>query len=153
MSREQLLVIEDSPEDFDIISRALRRSGFSGELRQCVDGDEALALLHGLKAVTEQGRSSYPRLIILDLNLPGTDGRAVLEEIKSHSELKTTPVVVFTTSADPKDVETCYRLGANSYIKKPVDPEELTQAIDILRRYWFDTVTPPDDTAQIRKTL
>lgn len=149
-SREQLLVIEDSPEDFDIITRALRRGGFVGELRQCVNGDEALALLLGMKAVTGQGRSSYPRLVILDLNLPGTDGRAVLEEIKSHPGLKTTPVVVFSTSADPSDIEHCYRLGANSYIRKPVDPDEFTHAIELLVRYWFDAVTPPDEASRAR---
>lgn len=139
-----LLIVEDSPEDFDIIVRALRRCGFVGEILHCEDGDEAMDMLHALGGPSQPDRGELPRLVILDLNLPGTDGRGVLESIKSDPVLKTTPVVIFTTSNDPGDIETCYQLGASSYLKKPIDADEFQATIEIMRHYWFDVVVTPN---------
>ncbi|MBS1212917.1 MAG: response regulator, partial [Proteobacteria bacterium] len=84
-----------------------------------------------------------PIVILLDLNLPGTDGREVLAEIKQDERLRQIPVVVLTTSSDERDIERCYQMGANSYIKKPVDLEGFMRAIQLLKDYWFEIVILP----------
>jgi CheY-like chemotaxis protein len=82
-------------------------------------------------------------LIVLDLNLPGTDGREVLAELKQDKNLKTIPVVIFTTSSNPKDVEGCYQYGVNGYLIKPMDTQRLRQLVQIFLDYWFEAVTLP----------
>ena len=82
---------------------------------------------------------------MLDLNMPGTDGREVLEDIKNNPELKTIPVVVLTTSSDERDIEACYQAGANSYVAKPVGLENFVRAIQRLHDYWFEIVVVPKD--------
>jgi two-component system response regulator len=82
-------------------------------------------------------------LILLDLNLPGTDGREVLEEIKNDPKLRTIPVIVLTTSSDGEDIEKCYRAGANSYIQKPVDLDGFFAAIQRLKNFWFEVALLP----------
>ena len=82
-------------------------------------------------------------MILLDLNLPGTDGRDVLAEIKRDEHLKLIPVVVLTTSSDERDIEKCYQAGANSYMKKPVDLGGFVSAIQRLKDYWFEIVILP----------
>ncbi len=82
-------------------------------------------------------------MILLDLNLPGTDGREVLAEIKADPQLKQIPVIVLTTSSDDRDVRACYQAGASSYIQKPVDLDGFMQAIERLNEYWFEVVILP----------
>jgi CheY-like chemotaxis protein len=137
-----LLVIEDSNEDFEAFQRYVRQSAVNVPIHRCVDGDEALAFLFqsGHFAVPASPR---PSLIVLDLNLPGADGREVLSRIKQDDTLKTIPVVVFTTSNNPKDIEACYQRGVNSYIVKPMDFQRLKQTIMSLIYYWFDTALLP----------
>jgi CheY-like chemotaxis protein len=137
-----LLVIEDSNEDFEAFQRYVRQSAVNVPIHRCVDGDEALAFLFqsGHFAVPASPR---PSLIVLDLNLPGADGREVLSRIKQDDTLKTIPVVVFTTSNNPKDIEACYQRGVNSYIVKPMDFQRLKQTIMSLIYYWFDTAFLP----------
>jgi CheY-like chemotaxis protein len=84
------------------------------------------------------------RFNVLDLNLPGTDGREVLRRIKQDNNLKMIPVVVFTTSNNPKDIEVCYQYGVNSYIVKPINFAQLKRDIQILVEYWFKVTTLPD---------
>ena len=116
-----LLVIEDSNEDFEAFERYVRQATIKVSLHRCVDGDEALAFLFQTSCFV----APRPSLIVLDLNLPGADGREVLSRIKQDELLKTIPVVIFTTSNNPKDIEACYRQGVNSYIVKPMDFERL----------------------------
>lgn len=92
----------------------------------------------------ERQSAPYPGLIVLDLNLPGTDGREVLRRIKQDDNLKMIPVVVFTTSNNPKDIEVCYRYGVNSYIVKPINFTQLKRDIQMLVEYWFEVTTLPD---------
>ena len=137
-----ILLVEDSPEDFEATRRALQRSGVENPIHLCTDGDDALDFLY------RRGRHAdppapRPGIILLDLNLPGTDGREVLEEIKRDDTLKQIPVVVLTTSNDERDVAACYLAGANSYVQKPVDFEGFMRAIDRLRGYWFEVVILP----------
>ena len=83
-------------------------------------------------------------MIVLDLNLPGTDGREVLRRIKQDQSLKTIPVVVFTTSNNPKDIEDCYQYGVNSYMIKPINFAQLKRDVQLLVDYWFEVTTLPD---------
>lgn len=139
-------MVEDSPEDYEATRRSLQRSGLPLPLVHVTDGDAALDYLFHRGAYARAERSPRPRLILLDLNLPGTDGRQVLASIKGDAELRRIPVVVFSTSRDERDIEACYRAGANSYVQKPVDLPEFRRALASLRDYWFDTVVlPPAD--------
>jgi CheY-like chemotaxis protein len=140
---QPILLVEDSPEDFETTERAFRRSGLNNPIYRCVDGDEALDYLHRRGAYTDPGTAPRPGVILLDLNLPGTDGREVLSEIKNDPTLKQIPVIVLTTSKDERDVEVCYSCGANSYIQKPVDLDGFMKAIERLNDYWFEVVILP----------
>ncbi|HEY9845278.1 MAG TPA: response regulator, partial [Candidatus Caenarcaniphilales bacterium] len=113
---QPLLVVEDSDEDFEAFGRMIRKSAIVNPIYRCTDGEDALDFLHRDGQYTNPATAPRPAIILLDLNLPGTDGREVLAEIKQDSTLKIIPVVVFTTSANPKDVEFCYWHGVNGYI-------------------------------------
>jgi CheY-like chemotaxis protein len=144
---QPILLVEDSPEDAEATCRALRRAGLAAPIVQCSTGDEALDFLRRRGEYAEPGRALRPGIILLDLNLPGTDGREVLQEIKRDADLCQIPVVVLTTSGAPQDVEACYRAGANSYIQKPVDLDGLLTAVQRLKDYWFDVVILPKPKA------
>ncbi|MGH9661978.1 MAG: response regulator [Bryobacteraceae bacterium] len=135
-----ILAVEDSIEDFEALVRVLRRSGVSGPIARCVDGDDALDYLHRRGRYIDAGR---PVVVLLDLNLPGTDGREVLEEVKADPELRRTPVIVLTTSSDARDVEACYQAGANSYMVKPVDLEGFAESMTRMKRFWLDVAVLP----------
>lgn len=138
-----LLIVEDSNEDFEAFQRYVRRSPFMIPIYRCVDGDDALAFLYHTGRYADPQNAPRPGLILLDLNLPGTDGREVLRKIKQDETLKIVPVVIFTTSNNPKDIEACYRQSVNSYIVKPMDFNRLKHSIEILIDYWFDTTVLP----------
>jgi CheY-like chemotaxis protein len=140
---QPILLVEDSPEDFETTERAFRRSGLKNPIIRCADGDEALEYLYRRGRYADAEKAPRPGVILLDLNLPGTDGREVLAEIKADSSLKQIPVVVLTTSADDRDVEACYQAGASSYIQKPVDLEGFMKAIERLNGSWFEVVILP----------
>lgn len=140
---QPILLVEDSPEDFEVTRRAFRKSGLKNPVVLCTDGDQALDFLHRRGRYADPALSPRPGIILLDLNLPGTDGRQVLEEIKRDEELKQIPVIVLTTSNDERDVAACYRAGANSYVHKPVDLEGFMSAIARLNDYWFEVVILP----------
>ena len=138
-----IMVVEDSPEDFEATERALRKSGLANPIIHCADGDEALDYLFRRGEYEDLDQDAFPGIVLLDLNLPGTDGREVLQEIKADEHLKTIPVVVLTTSDDERDVQACYRAGANSYIQKPVDLDGFLKSIQRLQDYWFEIVVLP----------
>ena len=138
-----ILVVEDSPEDWKIMQRAIGRSNLKNKITRVADGDEALDYLYRRGAWIDASKAPRPGIILLDLNLPGMDGREVLSEIKSAPVLCTIPVVVLTTSKDERDIESCYALGANSYINKPVDMEGFLTALARLKDYWFEIVVLP----------
>jgi CheY-like chemotaxis protein len=132
----RLLVIEDSHEDFEALCRIIDQvSHFSLDIHRCVDGDEALDWLN-------QAHSN-PDLIILDLNLPGTDGREILVMIKQINSLKAIPIVVLSTSSNPKDIEVCYQSGVNSYMLKPMDINDLKDSLRVMLDYWFKAMVLP----------
>jgi CheY-like chemotaxis protein len=140
---QPILLVEDSPEDYEATVRAFRKSGLKNPIHRCEDGEEALDYLFRRGRYTDPASSPCPGVILLDLNLPGTDGRQVLTEIKNDEQLKKIPVVVLTTSVDERDIDACYRTGANSYIQKPVDVEGFVKAIERLNGWWFEVVILP----------
>lgn len=132
-----LLVVEDSDEDFAVLTRILKKLSFSSPIHRCCDGDEALDYLYHQGIYRNNGSYSLPSLILLDLNLPGTDGKDVLEEIKQHEHFKSIPVVIFTTSSNPQDIKICYQRGANTYILKPMNLTEMRIKVEQFLDYWF----------------
>jgi len=121
-----VLVVEDSIEDFTALGRAFRKHALQNPVLRCEDGDQALAYLQGYgKAVGWP--ATLPAIVLLDLNLPGTDGRAVLGALKQDPLLHAIPVIVFSTSSSSRDIEDCYRLGANSYLTKPIEYDALEE--------------------------
>lgn len=135
-----ILVVEDSPEDYAMIRRAIERSGLQAEVCRCHDGDEALDFLHGHGG---SGVGRTPSLVLLDLNLPGTDGREVLAEVRDDAALAAIPFVVLSNSNNQQDIDACYALGANSFIEKPVGPEAFTDMMRTLGSYWLGLVALP----------
>ena len=143
-STQPLLVVEDSDEDFEAFGRMLRKSAIINPVYRCTDGEDALEFLYHTGEYIDSIKAPRPGIILLDLNLPGTDGREVLEQIKQDDDLKVIPVVIFTTSSNPKDIEVCYRYGVNGYILKPIDIKQLMRTIQVLIDYWFEAVVLPD---------
>jgi two-component system response regulator len=136
LETQPILVVEDSPDDFDATKRAFAAANLRNTIEHAISGEAALAYLR------TEGKPR-PGLILLDLNMPGMDGRRTLQIIKASSELKNIPVVVLTTSNDDRDVHACYELGANTYIQKPVDFDGLIGAIRQLKEYWFEIAILP----------
>jgi CheY-like chemotaxis protein len=139
-----ILVVEDSNEDFEALQRFLQRSPTAIPVERCINGEQALAFLQRTGSYVDRANTPRPSLIVLDLNLPGTDGREVLRRIKQSEKLKAIPVVVFTTSNNPKDIEDCYQYGVNSYIVKPINFAQLKRDVQMLVNYWFEVNTLPD---------
>ena len=137
-----VLVIEDSDEDFAAFGRIIRQLSITRPIYRCTTGDEALDFLYQTGEYTNS--APRPGIVLLDLNLPGTDGREVLGQIKQDDILKSIPVVVFTTSSNPMDIDACYQHGVNGYIIKPININELRKAIQVFIDYWFEVSTLPD---------
>jgi CheY-like chemotaxis protein len=149
LSKNQpILVVEDSDEDFSSFMRVLSDLEFYPQIFRAFDGDEALDFLEQFsrKELKRQGDLNRPALILLDLNLPGTDGRDVLAQVKQDQQLASIPVVVFTTSSSVKDIKTCYDRGANSYVVKPMGVNALRRTLGELFHYWFGTSILPEPT-------
>ncbi|MDZ8187795.1 MAG: response regulator [Nostoc sp. ChiSLP02] len=148
---EPLLVVEDSNEDFRMLQRLMRRMSVQNPIHRCTSGDEVLEFLYRQRSDTygedDELRKSQltlrPSVILLDLNLPGIDGRDILDRLKQDKTFKEIPVVVFTTSSNPKDIELCYQKGANGYLVKPMDAQELKKTIQAFVDYWLEANTPP----------
>lgn len=142
---QPILIVEDSPEDYETTIRAFTKSGLKNPVHRCEDGEEALDFLFNKGLYSDKRKAPRPGIILLDLNLPGTDGREVLRELKKDESLRKIPVVVLTTSSDPRDIESCYNDGANSYIQKPVNLEGFIKAVQKLKEYWFEIVILPKE--------
>ena len=142
---EPLLVVEDSNEDFLMLQRLMRRMSVQNPIHRCTNGDEVLEFLYqlGSEALRNSQVALRPSVILLDLNLPGIDGRDILDRLKQDKSFKEIPIVVFTTSSNPKDIELCYQKGANGYLVKPMDAQELKKTIQAFVDYWLEVNTPP----------
>jgi CheY-like chemotaxis protein len=136
----EILLVEDDPGDVLITREALALSRIANNLHHVSDGDEALAFLH------REGRHAdavRPDLVLLDLNLPGRNGREVLAEVKASADLRRIPVVVLTTSRADEDVQDSYDLHANAYVSKPVDFEEFTSVVGKIDDFFFAVAQLP----------
>ena len=137
-----ILLVDDSPDDVELTQRAFQRSHLRSRLITKRDGQEALDYLFG----TDNGNQAnpLPDVILLDLNMPRIHGLEVLQRIRSEGRTRAVPVVVLTTSDEQRDIIDSYQLGANSYIRKPVDINEFFVAIQSLEQYWtMRNVLPP----------
>ena len=142
-SNTLVLIVEDSDEDYETITRAFKKSGMGNPVVRCGDGDEALDYLRRRGKFADGKDFPFPGMILLDLNLPGTDGYEVLEEIKRDQDMKKIPVIVLTSSSDQRDIDRCYASGANSYMRKPVSFEGFVEAVQRLKEYWFEIAILP----------
>jgi two-component system, chemotaxis family, response regulator Rcp1 len=142
-----ILLVEDHEMDILLIEEALKRTGSRWALSVVRDGVEAMDYLRGLGSF---GGAPRPGLILLDLKMPRKDGREVLAEIKADEVLQSIPVIVLTSSDDPDDVVQAYRLGANSYVRKPLDLESLKALMKALEDFWFQRVTLPSEPKAVR---
>jgi len=138
LESQPILIVEDSPDDFEATKRAFTKANLRNRIHRAESGEEALSFLR-------DDSNPRPGIILLDLNMPGLDGRKTLEIIKQTRALQSIPVVILTTSNDERDVEACYKLGANTYIQKPVDFDGLIAAIRRLKEYWFEIAILPKD--------
>ncbi|WP_089717616.1 response regulator [Candidatus Entotheonella palauensis] len=138
-----ILLVEDSEADARVTTRALTRAGLSCPIVLCRDGDQALEYLYHRAPGEVAYETPRPAIILLDLNMPGSDGRYVLQQIKNHPNLKTIPVIVLTTSDNQSDIDICYQYGANSYVKKPADLADFMTSMSHLVAYWFHTNLAP----------
>ena len=139
-----ILIVEDSDEDFEAIMWAWKKGQLRAPVVRSKDGEDALDRVFRRGAYANSDPSAAPVLVMLDLNLPRTHGRAVLAAIKRDADLKTTPVVILTTSANPQDIEVCYREGANSYILKPGEMNRLLEILQTIEGYWMEVVSLPE---------
>ncbi len=132
-----LLVIEDRDEDFEVLKETLRGSGVSNHLIRCATGQEVSAYLSTAGALNPE---EYPAIVLLDLNIPGGDGRNILKELRSHPQLRMTPVVMMTTSSEPADIDACYSSGASGYMVKVLDLSLFESMVHKMAAYWLECV-------------
>ncbi|MEQ8348348.1 MAG: response regulator [Sneathiellaceae bacterium] len=138
-----IMVVDDSDDDFEAMDRALRRGlPLANPILRFEGGEEALDYLFRRPPYDEQ-HVLPPALILLDLNMPGVDGRAVLKAVKADETTRRIPVVILTTSDDEWDVSNCYAEGASTFIKKPVDLDGFMQAVQVLKDYWLQVALLP----------
>jgi len=132
-----ILLIEDNPSDVDLTRRALEKGHIANQLVVARDGKEALDYLWGEGAWAGRDVTDLPAVTLLDLKLPKLPGLEVLRRVRADARTRRLPVVILTSSKEEQDLTTGYDLGANSYIRKPVDFEQFTQAIGQLGLYWL----------------
>ena len=137
MKSKIILLVEDNPSDVGLTQRALAKSHVANELVVAEDGQEALDYLFGAGAHAGRDVTELPALVLLDLKLPRVDGLEVLRQIRADDRTRRLPVVILTTSREEQDVAQSYDLGANSYIRKPVDFTQFAQAVENLGLYWL----------------
>ncbi|MGD1855732.1 MAG: response regulator [Leptolyngbyaceae cyanobacterium] len=143
-SKAALLVVEDSDEDFEILQIFMEDLAVANPIYRCTTGDKALDFLYQNREQDKTAPSKRPSMILLDLNLPGIDGREVLERLKQDDEFREIPIVIFTTNSDPRDIKFCYGKGANGYLIKPIGTERFEKAVQAFVNYWLYTNTLPD---------
>lgn len=136
----QVLLVDDNPADVVLAREALAGGRHQSRIYHVQDGEEAIAFLRQLG---RHANATRPDLVILDLNLPKKDGRAVLADIKVDTNLRTIPVVVYSTSRSNQDIRRSYELGANCYVHKPATLDEYFLALQTIEEFWFGSVSLP----------
>ncbi|NBC04921.1 MAG: response regulator [Bacteroidetes bacterium] len=131
-----ILLVEDNPDDVELTILAFKKNNFANEIKVVEDGEKAI---HFLSGKNNEGISKfgYPELILLDLKLPKVNGHEVLKEIKADKKTRRIPVVILTSSQEEEDIIKGYDLGANSYVRKPVDYQDFVDVVNNLGVYWL----------------
>jgi len=140
MADKFLLLVEDNPDDVELTIMAFAKAGIQIRVQVARDGAEALGLLFGAPGKVP---ASLPEIVLLDLNLPRVSGIDVLARIRANERTKLLPVIILTTSDEEKDRQECYRLGASSYIIKPVEFAEFNKVVKRLGEYWLSLNAGP----------
>ncbi len=140
----EILLVEDNPDDVELALRALRNQNISNRIDVVRDGAEALDFIFCTGQYEHRSMENAPKVVLLDLKLPKVDGLEVLEKIKSDPRTKAIPVVVLTSSREERDIVESYKLGVNSYIRKPVNFEQFSESVRQLGLYWLLLNEPPN---------
>jgi two-component system, response regulator len=143
MEKKVIMLVEDNPSDVGLTKRAFEKNRIQNTLVVAEDGQEALDYLFGAGAYAGRDTSEMPAVILMDLKLPKVDGLEALKRIRGHDLTKRLPVVILTSSREDQDVAMSYDLGANSYIRKPVDFQQFAEAVKTLDLYWVVLNEPP----------
>jgi CheY-like chemotaxis protein len=138
-SAVEILLVEDNPDDADLVIRALKKHNLGNNIIHVKDGEEALDFLFARGKYENRSMKDVPKVILLDLKMPKVDGMQVLQTIKSDERTKSIPVVIMTSSKEDQDIIKGYKLGANSYVVKPVNFIEFSKAVAELGMYWLLT--------------
>ena len=138
-----LLVVEDNAADFRMLKRLMRQMDVRSPIYRCQTGDEVFEMMYKTGRYQNSEEIARPAIIMLDLNLPGTDGRVVLSRLKQDQAFTKIPIVVFTTSSAPDDIEYCYQQGANGYMVKPLGMAEFKTMMQAFVDYWLGANTSP----------
>ncbi len=149
MANKYILLVEDNADDEALSIRALKKNGVANEVVVARDGVEATDFLFGTGRSTAQSLRDLPAVVLLDLKLPRMDGLEVLRQIRSDSRTRLLPVVVLTSSIEETDLTKSYSLGANSYLRKPVDFDHFMEAVRQLGTYWLMLNQTPPSTKEI----
>ena len=137
MSTKVILLVEDNPDDELLTLRALKKTGFRNEVVVAHDGVEALDYLFASGPYSGRDPAVMPQLILLDLKLPRVNGLEVLKRLRSDERTRLLPVVILSSSREQQDMLDSYGLGANSYVRKPVNFDQFVSAVELLRSYWL----------------
>ena len=151
MNETEILLVEDNAEDVVITLRAFKKYQLANKIHVVRDGEEALECLFGTGRYADRPLSSQARLILLDIKLPKVDGLEVLQRCKSDPRTKNIPVVVLTSSREDRDLIESYNLGVNSYVVKPVNFSQFTEAVRQLGLYWILLNQLPPELSSERK--
>lgn len=143
VSGKNILLVEDNPDDEALALRALKKNNIVNKVVVARDGAEALDYLFGTGEYSGRDTSQMPQIVLLDLKLPKVDGLEVLRQIRADDRTRLLPVAILTSSKEEKDLIEGYRLGANSYIRKPVDFNQFTESVLQLGLYWLVLNEPP----------
>ncbi|MDO9510518.1 MAG: response regulator [Bacteroidales bacterium] len=138
---KRILIVDDSPKDVELTIAALSENNLANEVDVAEDGEEALDYLH--KRGKFLNHPGYPAVILLDIKMPKMNGIEVLRHIRNDPKLKLIPVIMVTSSREERDLVESYKLGANSYVVKPVDISQFLEAIKILGQFWAIVNQPP----------
>lgn len=137
MSRSVILLVEDNPDDVDLTLRAFAKANVANQIEVVGDGEEALEYLFATKRYAHRRADELPQVVLLDLKLPKVDGHEVLRAIRGNEATRRLPVVVLTSSSEERDIIASYDLGANSFVRKPVDFAQFLDAARQLGLYWL----------------
>jgi CheY-like chemotaxis protein len=142
IEQDYILLVDDNPDDAEATQRSLSKNDFGFPVKWLDSGEGVIEHLTRANDA-EESQARLPLFVLLDLNMPGLDGKEVLRKIRLNQQFNRVPVIIFTTSNDPRDVSECYNLGANSFIQKPLSYEKLNSTTKAPKNYWLSVALLP----------